>query len=264
VGEDQSETDKKIKNIDTKIKSLEEKLNAGQISSEEFIPQLLELFYETEELSPKTKAARKREINFKAVMLGGVLGWLVFFLALVLLGPLEFSLRANTLSSTGFGPYQSVLNLISYQDIQSLQSSQSFFVFLYYLVVTLCTFPDVLTVAFPIFGGFVAGIITQYFNRAKRSDQMLVRERKWRYIRLDEGFIAGGVIAAILTLVILVVSALAYGQWLIGRGITVDDLTLPWSYLLRVFLSTLFVYHLALGGASGALGEFVASRRMHR
>jgi hypothetical protein len=157
-----------------------------------------------------------------------------------------------------------VLNLISYQDIQSLQSSQPFFVFLYYLVATLCTFPDVLTVTFPIFGGLVAGIITQHFNRAKTNDQIVVRERKWHYVRIDEGFIAGGVIAAILTLMILVVSALAYGQWLIGRGMAADDLTLPWSYLLRVFLPTLFVYHLTLGGASAALGEFVASRRMQR
>jgi hypothetical protein len=93
---------------------------------------------------------------------------------------------------------------------------------------------------------------------------MMTGRRKFHYVRFDEGFIAGGVIAAILTLLILLVSTFAYGQWLIGRGIPVDETTLPWGYLLRVFLPTLFLYHLALGGASGALGELIISRRASR
>jgi hypothetical protein len=257
-----SEIDEKMRGIDAKIKALEEKLDAGQISSEEYIPQLLALFYEIEELSPKARAARKRKINFKVTILGGVVGWLVFFAALVFLGPVEFSLRASSLSSTGVGPYQTMLNLISYSDIQSIQSSQPFFVFLYYLIVTLCTFPDVLTISFPILGGLIAGIVTQYTNRTKTSEHTIIGEKKFRYIRLDEGFIAGGVVAAILTLVIVLISALSYGQWLTGQGITLDDTTLPWGYLFRVFLPTLFVYHLSVGGAAGALGEVIISRKM--
>ncbi len=260
--EKQSEIDEKIRGIDAKIKALEEKLDAGQISSEEYIPQLLALFYEIEELSPKARAARKRKINFKATILGGLVGWLVFFTALVFLGPMEFSLRASSLSSTGVGPYQTMLNLISYSDIQSIQSSQPFFVFLYYLIVSLCTFPDVLTLSFPILGGLIAGIVTQYTNHTKTAEPIIIGEKKFRYVRLDEGFIAGGVIAAILTLIIMLISAVAYGQWLTGQGITLDDTTLPWGYLFRVFLPTLFVYHLSVGGAAGALGEVIISRKM--
>jgi hypothetical protein len=262
MGEIQSEIDEKIKGIDTKIKALEEKLDAGQISSEEYIPQLLALFYEIEELSPRARAARKRRINFKAVVLGGVVGWLAFFAALVFLGPFEFSLRASSLSSTGVGPYQTMLNLISYSDIQSIQSSQPFFVFLYYLIVSLCTFPDVLTISFPILGGLIAGIMTQYTNRTNTSGHTIIGSKKFRCVRLDEGFVAGGVVAAILTLVIILISALAYGQWLTGQGIALDDTTLPWGYLFRIFLPTLFVYHLSVGGAAGAFGEVIMSRKM--
>lgn len=160
MGESAPKMDKRIKDIDAKIKQLEERLSSGQISSEDYIPELLALFYEIEELSPKARAAKKRKINFKATILGGIIGWLVFFTTLVLLGPLEFSLRANSISTTGLGPYNASLNLISYTDIQSIQSNMPLFVFLYYLVVSICTFPDILTIVFPVLGGFMAGIVT--------------------------------------------------------------------------------------------------------
>jgi hypothetical protein len=259
-----SDTDQKIREIDGKIKALEEKLNSGQIGSEEYIPLLLELFYEVEELSPKARAERKRKINLKATIGGGLVGWLIFLVALVLLGPLEFSLRGGSVSLTGSGPYQILLNLISPSDIQSIQSSQPFFVFLYYLIVSICTFPDILTIVFPVLGGLTAGVVTQFIRRKSDTEFTIVGGRKFYYLRLDEGFVAGGVVAAMLTMIVFIASMLFFGQWLIGRGVAVDESTLPLGYLLRVFLPTLFVYHLAAGGAAGALGEVLRSRRIRR
>jgi hypothetical protein len=261
LGESAPKIDKRIKDIDAKIKQLEERLSSGQISSEDYIPELLALFYEIEELSPKARAAKKRKINFKATILGGIIGWLVFFTTLVLLGPLEFSLRANSISTTGLGPYNASLNLISYTDIQSIQSNMPLFVFLYYLMVSICTFPDILTIVFPVLGGFVAGIVTQLVCGRRSGQHEVVAQRRYFYVRLDEGFLAGGVLAAILTLIIFVVSALVYGQWLTSQGFALDQSRLPWGYLFRVFLPTLFVYHIAAGGVAGALGEVVVSHR---
>ncbi|WXG44891.1 MAG: hypothetical protein WED04_12825 [Promethearchaeati archaeon SRVP18_Atabeyarchaeia-1] len=259
-----SDTDEKIREIDSRIKALEEKLNSGEISGEDYIPQLLQLFYEVEELSPKAGKSRKGKINLRATIGGGVVGWLVFLVALVLLGPLELSLRGGSVSLTGSGPYQILLNLLSSSDIQSIQSSQPFFVFLYYLIMSICTFPDIFTVAFPVLGGLTAGAVTRYIRRKSEGDSIIVGRKKFYYLRLDEGFVAGGVVAAVLTLIILLVSALFFGQWLIGRGIPVDESTLPLGYLIRVFLPTLFVYHLAAGGAAGALGEVLKSRKIRR
>jgi len=262
MGENPPEIDKKIKDIDTRIKALEEKLDSGQITSEDYIPQLLALFYDIEGLSPTSKVNRKRKLNIKAAIIGGLAGWLVFFVALVFLAPLEFSLRADSLSPTGLGPYQTVLNLISYSDMQSIKSNGPFFVFLYYLISSVCTFPDLLTIAFPVMGGLVAGVVAQYFHGRRSGEFMIIGQRKLHYVRLDEGFIAGGLIAAILTLVILVISTLMYGQWLLDQGLAIDETTLPWGYLFRAFLPTLFTYHIAAGGAAGALGEVITSRRM--
>jgi len=261
MGENPPEIDKKVKDIDAKIKALEEKLNSGQITSEDYIPQLLALFYEIEGLSPRSRVNRKRKLNIKAAMAGGLVGWLVFFVALVFLAPLEFSLRADSLSPTGLGRYQTVLNLISYSNIQSIQSNQPFFVFVYYLIASVCTFPDLFTVAFPVVGGLVAGVVAQYFYGRRSGEFMIIGQRKLHYVRLDEGFIAGGLITAVLTLAILVISGLMYGQWLLDQGLAVDETTLPWGYLFRVFFPTLFTYHIAAGGAAGALGEVITSRR---
>ena len=262
--EKSSETDQRIREIDGKIKALEEKLNSGQISSEEYVPQLLALFYEVEELSPRARGGRKSKISLKASISGGLVGWLVFLAALILLGPIEFSLRGGIISLTGSGPYQILLNIISPSDIQSIQSSQPFFVFLYYLIVSICTFPDITTIVFPVLGGLTAGIVTQFIRRKSDSEFMVVGDRKLYYLRLDEGFLAGGVVAAILTLIIFMVSVLFFGQWLVSRGMPADESTIPLGYLLRVFLPTLFLYHLAAGGAAGALGEVLKSRRIRR
>jgi hypothetical protein len=259
-----SDTDQKIRDIDAKIKALEEKLNSGQISSEEYVPLLLSLFYEVEELSPKAKAGKKSKIDLSASVSGGLVGWLIFLVALLVLGPIEFSVRGANVSLTGPGPYQILLNMIGPSDIQSIQSTQPFFVFLYYLIVSICTFPDVTTIIFPILGGLTAGIATQFIRRKSDSEFMVVGGRKLYYLRLDEGFVAGGVVEAILTLAIFIVSVAFFGQWLQSRGLAVDESTIPLGYLLRVFLPTLFVYHLAAGGAAGVLGEALTSRRIRR
>jgi hypothetical protein len=257
-----TEVTQKIRDIDARIKSLEEKLNSGQISSEEYIPQLLALFYEVEELSPKARVGRRMDL--RAALGGGLIGWLVFLVAFVILAPLELSLRSGSVSLTGSGPYNVLLVLISPSDIKSIQSSQSFFVFLYYLIVSVSVFPDVLTIVFPVLGGLVAGIATQLLRRKSSGELMIVGGRKLYYLRLDEGFLAGGVVAAILTTIVFVVSVAFFGQWLVSQGVVVNDSTLPLGYLLRVFLPTLFVYHLAAGGAAGAMGEVLSSRRMSR
>jgi hypothetical protein len=262
--EKSSDIDQRIKGIDGKIKALEEKLNSGQISSEEYVPELLALFYEVEELSPRARAGRKKKTNLKATVSGGLVGWLVFLTALVLLAPIEFSLRGGSVSLTGSGPYQILINMMSASDIQVIQSSQPFFVFLYYLIVSICTFPDMLTVVFPILGGLTAGIVTQLLRRKGDGEFTIVGGRKFYYLRLDEGFIAGGVVTAILTTIILLVAVMFFGQWLIDLGFPVDESTIPLGYLLRVFLPTLFIYHLAAGGAAGALGEVLSSRIIRR
>jgi hypothetical protein len=262
--EKSSDTDQKIRDIDGKIKALEEKLNSGQMSSEEYVPQLLALFYEVEELSPRPRADKKSKINLKATIVGGFVGWLIFLTALILLGPIEFSLRGGTVSLTGSGPYQILLSMVSPSDIQSIQSSQPFFVFLYYLFVSVSTFPDITTIIFPVLGGLIAGIVAQFIRRKSDSKIMIVGDREFNYLRLDEGFIAGGIVAAVLTFAIFIVSVLFFGQWLGSRGLPVDDSTIPLGFLLRVFLPTLFLYHLAAGGAAGALGEALRSKRIHR
>jgi hypothetical protein len=264
MGENKPEIDRKIKDIDAKIKALEDRLNSGQINSEDYIPQLLALFYEVEGLSPKSKSNQRMQLNIKATLIGGIIGWIVFFIAFVFLAPLELSLRADSISPTGLGPYQTILDVIGYSSMRSIQVNQPFFVFLYYLITSVCAFPDLFTIVFPVIGGLVSGIVAQSLHGRKPYRSMILGEKKSYYIRLDEGFIAGGLLTAVLTLVILVISALMYGQWLLTQGLAVDESTLPWGYLFRVFLPTLFVYHIAAGGAAGAFGEVITCRVMSK
>jgi hypothetical protein len=264
MGENPPELDKKIKDIDAKIKALEDRLNSGQIDSEDSIQQLLELFYEVEALSPRSKFNGRMKLNIKATLVGGLIGWIVFFVAFVFLAPVELSLRADSISPTGLGPYQTVLNMIGYSSMRSIQLNQPFFVFVYYLIGSVCIFPDLFTVVFPVIGGLVAGIVAQYFHVRRPYGSMILGEKKSYYVRLDEGFVAGGILMAVLTLIVLVVSALMYGQWLSSQGLVVGESSLPWGYLFRVFLPTLFTYHVAAGGAAGAIGEVITCRMTSR